>query len=558
MPDDSINRVTVYKLKISNFEQLDLANYVEVCSNAFRLEDIDYLYRLYFLPQGEPEEASWFQLFSSLSLDLDRDKVPKVLFAGFILIIKIANSFYGLCGGLGHTVLIKQPIEHRFGLVLAQKILSLPELKGLVQKDTSGEVYTLNRVFRGTYNPHGDLSNLKRVLTHIRGKLNSQNQFCESIGKSIKAGDSLSVTGKKSFRDIIIFLKMVEELWQSDRTGLSIPQLEYIDKKFEGVLLEQLEKALLNIIRDNLDEVTNSLFLDNSDIGYLPDRTEKYILICNRVRYETETYDGVFRYVSEIFNRLSDDEMGIMFRKMSVKVFFDSDRFEIYPLYKLICGDIHYQNNIYFLNNGLWYRASEEFVSSLNQEIDNVPFVEPESLLLNEWGNGGEDDYNNNHASLSVLHKKLVHISGEKGGIEFCDLMKVNSNNLVWLIHVKPASGAELRALFAQGYVSARLYSDSSEFRDKVHRAELSGNIVLLDKQKLAALETRMKRNFTIVFAIYDDTNSHKLEPNARTATEYLKGTLTAFAKVDLLGRVVDLRAMGYNIAITRIKPYPV
>jgi uncharacterized protein (TIGR04141 family) len=557
MPDDSVNRVTVYRLKITNFEQLDLANYIEVFSNTFRLENTDYPYLLYFLPQCRPKEASWFRLFSSLPLNLDRNQIPKVLFSGFILIVKVADSFYGLCGGLGHTVLTKQPIEHRFGIVLAQKILSIPELKGLVQKDTSGEVYALNRVFRATYNPYGDLSNLKRVLTHIRGKLDSKNQFCESIGKSIKAGDSLSVTGKKSFKDIIIFLKMVEELWQSDRTGLSIPQLEYIDKKFEAGLLEQLEKTLVNIIRGNSNEVINSLFLDNPDIGYLPDRTEKYILICNRIRYEAETCDGVFRHISDIFNGLSNEEMVIMLHKMRVKVIFDNDQFETYPLYKLICGDIYYQNNIYFLNNGLWYRASEEFVSSLNQEIDNVPFVEPESLLLNEWGNGGEDVYNNNHTALSVLHKKLIHITGEKGPIEFCDLMKVDSDGLVWLIHVKPGSGAKLRALFAQGYVSARLYSDSNEFRDKVHRAELSGNITSPDKQKLAALETRLKRNFTIVFAIYDNTASHKVGSNARTTTEYLKGTLTAFAKVDLLGRVVDLRRMAYNVALTRIKPYP-
>jgi uncharacterized protein (TIGR04141 family) len=558
MADNKINKITVYKLKINKLSELSFQNYAEAKSDIFHFDGLEYSYQLFFLQQDDPKDAEWFSLFSSLSLDLAKEKVPKVLYAGFILIVKIKDSFYGVCGGLGHVALSSQPIENRFGIILAQKILSLPELKGLVQKDTSGTVNSLDRVFRGTYNPQGDLNNLKRVLTHIRGKLQSQNRFCEVIGKSIKAGDALSVTGKKSFKDIIAFLCQIEELWYSDKLQIDIPQLEHIRKKFEGELLAQLEKVLINTLCVYKDTPTDSLFLDNIEIGYLPDRAVKFDLVYNRISYEAETYDGVFQHASLIFKDVADDENSSAFHQMNVKVAFDDGQFETFPLYKLICGDISYQNNIYFLNNGLWYRAGAEYVSGLDHEINNIPFIESDKLRLNAWNNGNEDNYNNNHTTLSVLHKKLIHITGEKGGIEFCDLLKAEEVSQIGLIHVKSGSGAELRALFAQGYVSAQMYSNNNEFRDKVHTASFSGNLSQKDKQKVVLLKDKLKGDFTIVFAIYDNVNSHKVGTDAKTTTDYLRGTLTAFAKVDLLVRVADLRALGYHVAVTRIKPYPV
>jgi hypothetical protein len=39
--------------------------------------------------------------------------------------------------------------------------------------------------------------------------------------------------------------------------------------------------------------------------------------------------------------------------------------------------------------------------------------------------------------------------------------------------------------------------------------------------------------------------------------SEVLKGALTTFTKVDLLDRATNIRAMGYDVALCRIKPYP-
>jgi hypothetical protein len=59
-----------------------------------------------------------------------------------------------------------------------------------------------------------------------------------------------------------------------------------------------------------------------------------------------------------------------------------------------------------------------------------------------------------------------------------------------------------------------------------------------------------------IIFAVFDEKPSHTVAPSASLTSEVLKGALTTFAKVDLLDRVTNMRAMGYEVAVCRIKPY--
>jgi len=90
----------------------------------------------------------------------------------------------------------------------------------------------------------------------------------------------------------------------------------------------------------------------------------------------------------------------------------------------------------------------------------------------------------------------------------------------VLLIHVKKANGAGLRELFAQGYVAASAYRDV-DFREAVHKADINGRnqLSVKDKKVLASLERRRKREFTIVFAIHDDTPSNRMKAGATTTS---------------------------------------
>ena len=569
MPTDKINRVTVYKLKITSYSDFSLSNYDEVAKGQKTVDGKRFSYWLHFLKQS-PKPPTWYTVFQHLPLTLPNNKHPRTLVTGFVLIVKLKSSFYGITGGVGHIHLRKAvDIEHRFGIDLAEKILSLPELRGLIQKDTSGVVNRLDRVFRGSYNPGGELDNLKRVLTQVRGRLGKKSQHYIPIGKSIQAGNALTVNGSKSFEDIFTFLLAVDKLARAKNKKLIIPQLTHIDKKFHGTLLAELEQELTAQLRQYDRDKNAHLFLDNEDVGYLPDRIVEYELWYARTKYKgLDTYEEVFEQVAEVLKGITAPGKQLAaYKKMRLRVTFDDNVTEQRELAFFVCGDVTHNSDVFFINNKLWYQTDPAYLKKMDQELDNIAYISPDDVGLVEWdtakysGRGAENRFNTDCTKSGghvLMDCRTVKISEERGGIEFCDLLgKAGLTHT--LIHVKHATGAALRALFAQAFVASKLYADSAEFQDNVHTSNVNGadNLKPADKKALAALKTKHKREFQVVLAIFDNTSAHVVPDKDQLTSKMLKGTLTPFAKVDILERVQSIRSMGYDVAVTRIKPYP-
>lgn len=562
----SIKKITIYKIKDENtFESLAFSGYTLVSEDTRNIGDTSFEYKLFFLNRF-PKRPDWFDVFSDL--DIANDNIPTSQTTGFILAVKFSgandeSTVYAFTGGIGHIRLRESlAIEPRFGVILAERILSLPELKGLTQKDTSGVVNFMDRVFRSTYNPEGDVSNLRRILTNVRGKLSEENRFYNDIGKSIQAGNALTVTGAKTFGELLSFLVKVDGLWRNGQQNIRIPQLRRIEKKFDPDLINSLENKLIEDIC-SMPNDNNALFLDNEEMGYLPDRIAKYKLSLGRQKVDCETYSEVFVQAGMMLNSQADKIR--TFHRLQLEVAFDDETSQRKELFYYICGDVILENEYYFINNKLWYKANDEYINKLNSEIDNVVFINPDDLGLSQWdntqhsGRNGEYRFNQSNASYLCLDHKLVSIDNQRGGIEFCDLLN-DDNGIVRLIHVKNDCGAALRELFAQGFVSSQLYAEDAQFREKVHTADLrrEGNeLTDSDRELLASLSPKYKNQFEIIYAIYDDKISHTVPAIPQKTSEWLNGTLTTFAKVDLLNRVGSMRAMGYNVAITRIRPFP-
>ena len=226
-----------------------------------------------------------------------------------------------------------------------------------------------------------------------------------------------------------------------------------------------------------------------------------------------------------------------------------------------MCGDVSFNNESYFIEGGDWFKADGAYVAELNEQLRQVSCVAPEDLGLHGWISGEEEGYNIGHAGprFTVLDRHLVRIVSEPGGIEFCDLLKQSATE-ARLIHVKRAAGAELRALFAQGCVSAELYAYDHEFWEKVFAAQLDGSDSFgeRDTAALSAMRWIPLAQTWIVFAIADDTPGHvSTLGSTPTVVGTLNGTLSLFSKVDVFRRIRAIRELGMQVAVTRLKPYP-
>lgn len=562
MADGTINRVTVYKLKIKNFRETKFPYYKMVKDAYCTLEGKKYRYKLYF-GVGTANIAKWYDVFKNLNLSVSNADIPRTQSAGFILIVKVGrSSFYCVTGGGAHNVLTSHvTIEQRFGIILAQTILSNLEFKGLVQKEATGLVAILDRVFRRRYNPEGDIRNFRRILTHIRAKLDPEDVECATIGKSILAGNSLCASGEKCFRDIVSFLVKVDKLYQKRDTKKRIPELEPIDKKLNARLLKQLNSQLVKVLSKGVEKSGTNLFLDNEEMGYLPDQVQSYQLHFGRgFLSPCATYYDLFEVVQKKLEGLTGQEMLKAFNKMKLTVEFENGESLTKNLFYFICGDITYKKEDYFIVNKSWFKASNEFLIRVDAEIDNIEYIEPNDLDLIVWDKTKyktEAEFNNANKSFIVLDRRLVIMPKNVGDIEFCDLLKDKKDKFVYLVHVKKASGASLRGLFAQGAVSAVLYAQSLEFRQRLHRGKIRGRLDQQAIRKLRDLSGKHRYEFKVIYAIFDDTPSHTVSGTAKLTSQKLKGTLSTFAKVDLLERVMMIGSIGYHVAVTRIKPYP-
>ena len=204
----------MYKLTtVAQATDLHLKGYHEVASGAHTANGVQYPFWLHFL-KSPSKPPSWYPAFSGLLLNEAASGKPKVRVAGYVLLVQHGQDFYAFTGGIGHIALrTGNGYEHRFGTIVAEKLLSQPEVRGLVQKDTNGIVLRLDRVFRGRYNALGEVDNLRRILSSIRGKLDTTNLHYAEIGKSIQAGDSLTVSGAKTFDELFVFIAAADDLW---------------------------------------------------------------------------------------------------------------------------------------------------------------------------------------------------------------------------------------------------------------------------------------------------------------------------------------------------------
>jgi uncharacterized protein (TIGR04141 family) len=561
---NKLHKLSAYRLEVNAVDNLAFKGFDLFADGTVTIEKESIDYRLLFL-KGRAKPASWYDAFSHLNAD--KTKIPKTLNPGFILLVKVANAYYAVTGGVGHSHLRKHvDVTYQFGVALAKRILSEEELRSLAQRDTGGNVNAIDRHFRGRYSPRNDINNLRRILKNVRGKLSkAKNPLVKKIGSSIQGTDALTVNGAKTFDDIFAFLVAVEELWQKGKERITIPSLVQLDKKAHATRIASLKTTLIDDLVSYKPDDPQLLFLEGESRDVFNDETTKWTLHAGKWKQDAHSASEVFEIVRDRLAPITTPQKRLeAFEALELRIEYDDGMEEDDVLFRFICGDVIDSNENYFLDHRAWFHASSAYIKTLTAQLDNVECIDSATLGLNEWDKAtyvDEDKFNASHNNFVLLDRRLVKHNGETG-IEFCDLFGPNGAKTC-LIHVKEANGAELRALFAQGSVSGTLYSEESAFKDIVHACGFTSRngvaaLTAANKQLLADLKTKQIRELTVVYAVLDTTKSHAVVPGATLTSQVFDGTLSTFAKVDLLNHCQTLRGMGYGVALTRIRPHPV
>lgn len=466
----------------------------------------------------------WTKLFTD-SYELPDGLFGQTKTVGAALVIKIKESLVVLTFGMGFHLLHNQSIERDFGLrvtlnsVVPDKLRSIDRaafdhnpLNSRTQSSIELDVFDL------------EMDSESDLLYAITGLSNTP-----LFGSHVTGRDSLTLaveTNISRLKDILAeaIRRYKQPLPKEFEWVDNVRRVK--DKDLIGALDLELDKLLA-------EEETENVWLGEPEV----------IDWEAQIGYSFDTYPKTPRHVVLQLSELKQYfiDKGKEFNCDHLKtqlIHINNNEYsseKSWPAYRCIYAEIFVGNERYILRNGTWYRVDPTFEKSIDgylSTLDSYPYTMP------IYSFDKEEDYNKHvgrsDPNIQLMDKKFIKVGGPYDKIEFCDLIRNNTE----FIHVKYyRSSATLSHLFFQGLVGSEAFIKDEEFREKLNeklpvRSKLNNTNVRPDPKK-----------YTIVYGIATNKNLPK--------------ELPFFSKITLKNTAKTLKAYGFNICLSAIEVDP-
>lgn len=224
----------------------------------------------------------------------------------------------------------------------------------------------------------------------------------------------------------------------------------------------------------------------------------------------------------------------------------NGDVVDQWSVLKCLDGQVELADTTYLVEAGEYYKVAADYLEELDEYVSDIRrsgVVLPDSVKVMKDGELKEiteGKYNQIAADSSsqfiLLDKELVKISSKTSPIEICDVLTLSGQ----MVHVKRKfSSSSLSHLFAQGYVSSELLSDSQEYLAAIRATIPDEHAQFRELFPDAGLVTA---NFEIVYAIIGDWTGKQLTD------------IPFFSKVNLRRYTRALRRLQYQVTFADIK----
>ncbi|HNP65249.1 MAG TPA: TIGR04141 family sporadically distributed protein [Woeseiaceae bacterium] len=476
---------------------------------------------LLYIAQNPSRAPDWAWFLSPV--DEDAIKNLRVASVSVILILRAENRYFAACFGHGYAHVDKKFVEARFGLRTCLNVVD-PETIRFLDKRTFDSLGKLSREqsTRPVTVSEFGLEVDKDLLRSIVGKPKD-----ERFGKQIAGRDSVGVRIPITASQLPSFLRRCYRESKKDSYRKDFAFIDNIAEISDPRLVDRLNNKLVgDINQGSLSKIwmaVPDIIKWESSAGFRY-ATAKSDLIQDDIRLR----DFLSRW--EYDGDLSIDGL----KKRHVYQ-FDSDESTVigkWSAHHCLYAEISLDQKTYVLTEGCWYNVNDDFVQSVQEEIDAIETFGKE---LSIWGDEHEQEYNQRVSDQSdghyaLMDRKQINHGGGSSSIEFCDLMSADRE----IIHVKNYSGSSvLSHLFHQGTVSAFLTAGDPSFRQKV-------NEKLPNTHKIPEDGTFHTSDYEVVYAI-----------GTRTPMTF---DLPFFSKVSLRNSVRQLRVSQYRVSFAKVR----
>ena len=475
---------------------------------------------LYVKKEVVRSPPDWTRFFTT------HPEVPADIFGrpnsiGAVLVYRKSEATFILSFGTGHHLVNDGAVERDFGLRVTLNSVNPDELRSL-DKAT----YTHNPLNSRTQSPKGvdifdlDVDGESEMLYAITGVSKDA-----SLGVRVTGRDALSIAVPIELNDLPRLLSHISSRYEAPLPA-EFDWVDNVSRVRDPDDIQILDMLLDDMLRDPL---STAVWLGEPEI------VDWEALVGYQFDFYPRTGSHPTLELTHLKAHLAAKNVPLCcdsLRKQYVHL-VDANHKEIraWTAYRCLYAEILDNGANYVLRNGNWMRVKPSFVDQVNNSLTGI---EVRDVGLPEFQHDAEGIYNafvaasdGNYYSMDANN---IRLGGLYDKIEFCDLIK----NGRTLIHVKVyRSSSTLSHLFSQGHVAAETFAKDEQFRTRLN-AQLPPESRLADP--LARPDTSQ---YSIIYAI--------------ATTKQLPHELPFFSKVTLKNAARTLRALHYDIALSRI-----
>lgn len=336
------------------------------------------------------------------------------------------------------------------------------------------------------------------------------------FGTTISGSDALKLTTDVSFENLDAKLQEILQAYLEELPEGIADWYGNILPVRDGPLKDQLDNLLVASIAAG----------DTDGIHLAPPEIFEHGSL-EEIKFSGQGHSPPFESLSLTNYRSVRDNITLeQIKSDKVRIRSDNgDRyFDRWTVYRSLSAEIDHENQRYVLSAGQWYRIAGDYVERINQEVADIPDLDWE-LPGYEFGTS-EGAYNEAAANLDdglfLYDKDLVQFHGERGRIEFCDLLTSNAH----IIHVKKrTSSSTLSHVFQQAFASAEAFIDYPELRTQMRNSHP-------EVHELIPVDRPDTSQYKVTIALMDEGKQY----------------LPFLSKVGLAGLARTLRRMGYQV----------
>ncbi|NRD47631.1 DUF6119 family protein [Corallococcus exiguus] len=503
-----------------------------------KLVDADH--KIYFL-KTEARPPKWLKFIESYVSSKETEHLSNHTSSALILLKVTTHEgprFFGMSAGFGHHFINKDNIELNFGLITALNSVDPAKIRTVDSKKLG--VQTLQK---------REASNLETKLGEFGFEFDSEilhivSGTCidDTLGARIGGSDSLNLHTRLTFEELPEKCATLFKRYRSDAYKQAFSFIDHVKQEKNSRIKQLLDEQLL-------DALNNRRSTSHISVAY-PDQIDYNecvsYLISGKGRssiVDEVTLQRIYDYVGQ--EKLTTDDL----KKIRIFGLDDLDskskRTEIEPLYAYLTHEAELNGKRYILSNRRWYEVNSDYLEELNRDLklsvqlSKTPALPPWRRTQNEklvWVHD-EGDYNkecSTNPDFLLLDRKLYSFGAGRGRskVEVADLFHLASAKLLCV--KKLSSSATLNHLLAQATVSAELFSDMEEYRERF----LSS---VAKHWKIPKPDRDFIHNLKFVYVIGTEKSNPLLEQ------------LPVFSKVMLMKHIRLLQRARFGVELTQV-----